>query len=910
MNSHRTKLSLGFALSLIAAMALFASSASASVGIESFTTAGTDTQAGGHPDLSTSFTLKDPGAPEAARNVIFDAPEGVFGNPEAIPRCTSVDFALQQCFPSSQAGLITIRANYENDPNSLLGTAPIFNMAVPPSQVATFAFYVPVLNIPIIIPVTVRTADDYGLRFTVSNITQKTPLAAADLTFWGFPLADKHDAQRFSKGAPGAPAGCPGLTDTSCIAIPNTSPLTVSPLIDNPTTCTGEPLVTTLRVQSYRDLDTLSEANGTYPATEGCENEVFKPVLYARTTTAETDSATGMDIVLKDPLFLGFAASPSEIRAAAVRFPEGLTINPDAADGQSACTDAQANFDTDGPDECPDNAKIGTISIKSVALSAPLEGSIYFGEPKPGDQYRIFMMANGYGIHAKLVGSVKPDPVTGQVTVYFEDLPQVPFDEFSVHLFASDRGMMATPTACTLYEVAADFTPWNASLPVVRSIQGFGLTSGPNGTPCPGRPRPFHPRLQAGTSNSIGGAFSAFILKLDRDDGDQFLGDLNFTMPPGFTGSLRGIPYCPEAAIAQAANTLGRVEQASPSCPVASEIGSTNVAAGPGSHPFHAVGKIYLGGPFKGAPLSLAAVTPALAGPYDYGTVVVRVALHVNPLTARVTAVSDTVPSIIGGVPIRMRSIQVNTNRPNFTINPTNCDPLTVDSEGIGDQGTIANFSSFFHVDNCSSLGFRPKITMRQTNGHKATRRAKNPAIELNLRTRPGDANVKSISVTLSSAFEIDQRHLGNICSEKELAEKQCAGRTPIGMARTITPLLDQPLQGPVYAVSGSGGLPRLAFILNGQVDLIPRADTETAAGGRLQTVVPVIPDAPIGHFRLTVFGGKTGYLVNTRDICTHVPVTKIAYTAQNGKTRTEAVKVRSACGKRKARARRHHPSR
>jgi hypothetical protein len=901
-----TALLLGVALFLILAMTLFASPASATVGIESFTTSGTDTQAGGHPDLSTSFTLEDPGAPEAARNVIFDAPEGVFGNPEAIPRCTSVDFALQQCFPSSQAGLITIRADYENDPNRLLGTAPIFNMAVPPSQVATFAFYVPVLNIPIIIPVTVRTAEDYGLRFTVSNITQKTPLAAADLTFWGFPLADNHDAQRFSKGAPGAPAGCPGLADTSCIAIPNTSPLTVNPLIDNPTTCTGKPLVTTLKVQSYRDLDTLSEAHGTYPATEGCENEVFKPVLFARTTTAETDSATGMDIVLKDPLFLGFAASPSQISAAAVQFPEGLTINPDAADGQSACTDAQANFDTEGPDECPDNAKIGTISIKSVALSAPLEGSIYFGEPKPGDQYRIFMMANGYGIHAKLVGSVKPDPVTGQVTVYFEDLPQVPFDEFSVHLFASDRGMMATPTACTFYEVAADFTPWNASLPVVHSIQGFGLTSGPNGSPCSGRPGPFHPRLQAGTSNSIAGAFSSFILKLDRDDGDQYLGDLNFKMPPGFTGSLKGIRYCPEASITGAAQNLGRTELVNPSCPADSLIGSTNVAAGPGSHPFHAVGKTYLAGPFKGAPLSLVAVTPALAGPYDYGVVVVRVALHVDPQTAQVSAISDTVPSIIGGVPIRMRSIQVNTDRPNFTINPTNCNPLTVDSEGIGDQGTVANFSSYFHVDNCGSLPFKPTITMRQVGGPKATHRAANPALTLDLTTNPGEANIKSVSVTLSSAFEIDQRHLGNICSEKELAATECAGRTPIGKATTTTPLLDQPLEGPVYAVSGSGGLPRLAFILNGQVDLMPRADTDTVGKGLLRTTVPVIPDAPIGHFHLNIFGGKNGYLVNTRDICVHTPITRVSFGAQNGKTRTQSIKVKAACGKKKARAKRH----
>jgi hypothetical protein len=898
------------AIAVVFAMAFMAPPASADVEIESFETTSSDTQAGGHPDLSTSFALKDPGNPEAARNVIFEAPQGVFGNPEATPRCVSVDFALQQCFSSSQVGLITIYASYENNPKYLLGTVPIYNLAVPSSQVATFAFVVPILNIPIIIPVNVRTAGDYGLRFTVSNITQRTPLAAASLTFWGFPLEEGHESQRFPKGSLGAPAGCPGLATTACIDSPTFSGLTVKPLIDNPTTCTGNPLSTTLRVQSYQHLDSLSEAHGTYPATTGCENEVFKPLLLARPTTSETDSATGVDIELSDPLFLGFAASPSQIRSAAVYFPEGLTINPDAADGQQACSDAQANFDTEGPDECPDNAKIGTISINSVALNTPLEGAIYFGEPKPGDQYRIFMMANGFGIHAKLVGSVKPDPATGQVTAYFEDLPQVPFDRFSVHLFASDRGMMATPTACTIYDMEGDFRAWNASLPVVRSSQGFSLNSGPNQKPCPGQVRPFEPRLEAGTSSPAAGAFSAFSLKLDREDGDQFLGDLNFKMPPGFTGSLRGVTYCSEASIAHAAQNSGRTELAQPSCPSASLAGSTNVAAGPGSHPFHAVGRLYLAGPFKGAPLSLAAITPALAGPYDYGVVVVRVALHVDPQTAQVSAISDTVPSIIGGVPIRMRSIQVTTDRPNFTINPTNCNPLTVDSEGIGDQGTVANFSSYFHIDNCSGLGFRPAMTIHLAGGSKTTRRSANPALKLDLRTRQGDANIKSLSVTLSSAFAIDQRHLGNICSEKELAEAQCAGRTPIGKAMTTTPLLDQPLSGPVYAVSGFGGLPRLAFILDGQINLLPRAETKTISKGgtgRLQTTVPVVPDAPIGHFHLTVFGGKTGYLVNTRDICVDSPVAQVAYTAQSGKSYTENVKVKAACGKKSKRLQRHH---
>jgi hypothetical protein len=252
-----------------------------------------------------------------------------------------------------------------------------------------------------------------------------------------------------------------------------------------------------------------------------------------------------------------------------------------------------------------------------------------------------------------------------------------------------------------------------------------------------------------------------------------------------------------------------------------------------------------------------------------------------------------------------MRSIQVNIDKPNFTINPTNCSPFTVDSQGIGDQGTVTDFSSYFHVVNCASLGFKPQMRIKQLGGRKDTKRSRNPALRIDLRTRPGDANVKSLSVTLPNAFEIDQRHLGNICSEKELAEKGCAGRTPIGRATTTTPLLDQPLGGPVFAVSGSGGLPRLAFLLKGQVNIVPRAIT-TTVNGLLKTTVPVVPDAPIGHFSMTVFGGKTGYLINTRDICQHAPRARISYAGQNGKSRAETVGIKVSCGKKSARHKRH----
>ena len=653
-------------------------------------------------------------------------------------------------------------------------------------------------------------------------------------------------------------------------------------------------------------------AHDSYPAIAECEREVFKPVLYGTPTSEATDSPAGLDIVLSDPQFEGLTASPSELKSATVTLPPGLTINPDAADGQSSCSNAQANFGSEGAATCPDQSKIGTFQIGTPVFSGQLEGSVYIGQPEPENQYRLFLIAHGFGMNVKLIGSFRPEENTGRVTVDFENLPQAPFSEFAMHLFAGERALMATPIACTIYTTEATFHPWDQALPQQESNQIFGLDTGPHGTECPGQLRPFSPTLEAGTSNPTAGAFSSFTLKLNREDGDQYLGKLNFTMPPGLTANLRGVSYCPEASIAAAAKTLGKVEQADPSCPISSQIGTSNVAAGPGIHPFHAEGKIYLAGPFQGAPLSLVAITPALAGPYDYGTVVVRVALHIDPLDAHVIADSETVPEIIGGIPLRLRSIQVNIDKPNFMINPTNCSTFPVVSEGVGNQGTAASFSSGFEAVNCSGLPFSPNLSITQLGGHKATARSKDPSLAVELNTQPGDANIKSISVTLPKAFEIDQRHLGNICDRTELAADQCAGRQAIGEAITNTPLLEKPLKGPVYAVSGYGILPHLAFILGGQVMLTPEAESSTLGHtGRLKTVAPVVPDAPIGNFRFTLFGGSQGYLSNTQNLCSAPTVSAIEFTAQNGKTLTQQVKTKTACGARKVKRRgrrpRHH---
>jgi hypothetical protein len=311
-------------LCLLAVAFLFAAlagTAEASEEIESFTTSASDTQAGGHPDLTTSFTLANPGHPEAAENVIFNAPQGVFGNPYAITHCTSSDFALDQCPSNAQAGTITIYADYKGESDKLMGTAPIFDLEPQSDQTALFAFVVPTLDIPIDIPVAVRTAGDYGLRFTVQDITQGTPLEGARLTFWGFPALNGpggHEEERFAKGNPGEPANCPGLADTSCLGRPVPASIAVHPLTDNPTTCTGKPLTTTLEVQTYQDPTHLSRAVSEYPETTSCDLEVFNPVLYASPTTTEGDAPSGLNIKLSAPQFLGFAASPSELKSATV----------------------------------------------------------------------------------------------------------------------------------------------------------------------------------------------------------------------------------------------------------------------------------------------------------------------------------------------------------------------------------------------------------------------------------------------------------------------------------------------------------------------------------------------------------------------------------------------------------------
>jgi hypothetical protein len=366
------------------------------------------------------------------------------------------------------------------------------------------------------------------------------------------------------------------------------------------------------------------------------------------------------------------------------------------------------------------------------------------------------------------------------------------------------------------------------------------------------------------------------------------------TLPKGLAAKFTGIPYCSDAALAAAAGRPGKAEQADPSCP-ASRIGSVTVGAGPGPNPFHTQGTAYLSGPYKGAPLSVAVITPAVAGPFDLGTVVVRNALHVDSETAQGRVVSDPFPKIIDGVPLRLRSIAVRLDRPDFTLNPTNCEPMSVAASITSTDGATANPTIPFQVGGCKDLGFKPKLKLSLKGG---TKRSDNPALKAVLTYPKGNyANIAKAAVSLPHSEFLDQGHIRTICTRVQFAADQCPKGSIYGFATATTPLLEQPLSGPVYLRSSNNPLPDLVAALDGQIeiDLVGRIDSKN---GGIRTTFDAVPDAPVSKFVLTMQGGKKGLLDNSENLCRSVNRADVRFTAQNGRTYDSRPVLSNGCKK------------
>jgi hypothetical protein len=890
--------------------------------IDGFNAEPSTTQAGAHPDILVQMQLGNkatqnfPEKPDGSRcycqnpkTIRVSLPEGVIGDPHATPQCTAFEFSKQECPPESQVGVQTLLLYGEVKDSGQWFVTPLYNMEPRPGQPGLLGFSQPLVPAPIYQEVSSRTGSDFGLDATVKGLTQLVPVFRIYQALWGVPSDPVHDALRFPIGRQGA-AACAFTDPTPSIfgevpVLPSFcgsmegSPSSSAPraFLSNPTACVG-PLTAKVAVSSYDNGEDHKE--DLWPATTGCDQLSFNPSLSAQPTTRQTDAASGLDVDLTVPQASSpYAPANSEIRSTTVTLPEGFSINPNAADGKTTCSDAEASIGTELAANCPEYAKIGTLTIESSALLGPLPGYVYLADSKPGQKYRMFLVADGYGVHIKLPGVASSDPLTGRLVISFQDLPQTPFSRFKMHLFGSERGLLATPTQCGAYAVQSTYTAWASVLPEQSATQFFSLDSGPGGSPCPPATRPFGPTVTAGVKDNTGGTHSPFTLALSRPDGDQNITGISVKTPVGFAATLRGVPYCPESALAAVAapGATGLAELAKPACPAASQIGSATIGAGAGARPLYTPGKVYLAGPYKGAPLSLAVVVPAVSGPYDLGNVVVRAAINVDPVTTQITTVSDPMPQIVEGIPLRVRSVLINLDRPNFTLNPTDCSPFDVASTLRGNQGGLATPTYPFQAANCTDLDFGPKLALNLIGG---TKRAANPALKATLTQPAGQANLSKTVVTLPHSEFLDQSHIKTICTRVQFAADNCPAGSIYGKATATSPLLDRPLTGPVYLRSSSNTLPDMVADLRGQIDveLVGRIDSKNEG---IRVSFDSIPDAGVSKFILEMRGGAKGLLVNSTNICKGEHRAEVRITGQNGRTANQSPLLQASCRKSKA---------
>jgi hypothetical protein len=886
------------------------------------------TQAGSHPSsyesvsLDTNRKLNPPGqggveVPGGGmRDVRVDLPRGMVVNPQAAEKCTEAQLEFlgeggPACPGGSMVGVISVMNS--NGGTFGLGPLPLYNMVPPAGAPAEFGFSI-LEGIYTHVEGFVRTGEDYGLSAVTNDIPHIIQISGFKVVLWSDSTAERYDEVR-----------------GNCMFSPHKCPAgkqQTMPLVSMPSSC-GGPLTTRAAISSWEEPDVFSrdsfesaDANGNPVGVEGCNQLDFNPSIESKATTTLADSPTGLDFHLKVPQTPGVEApSTANVKDVRVSLPEGMTVNPSSADGLSGCSSAEIEINGPEAARCPDASKIGTAEIDTPLLEEPLSGQVYLAQPFDNQFHSLlalYITVNDprTGVVLKLPGEVQSDPATGHLTAVFKENPELPFNELSVSIFNGARASLTSPATCGTKTTDAVITPWSTPEGAdVPSSDSFTTTTAPGGGTCPtsNAQLPNQLSFNAGTIAPQAGAYSPFVLKVTRPDGSQRISAIETSLPPGLTGRLAGIPYCPESAIAAAAarshSGEGAAEKASPSCPAASEVGSVDVGAGSGPNPLHVQGRVYLAGPYKGAPLSFVVITPAIAGPFDLGTVVSRVALQVDPETAKIRAVSDPLPTQLQGIPLDIRSIALSLDRKGFTLNPTSCDPMKIAGQITSATGQGLGVESPFQVGSCSALPYKPKLAISLKGG---TKRADHPALKAVLTQPAGQANTGSVSVTLPRSAFLDQSHIGTVCTRVQFSAGAipgagCPARSIYGKAKAYTPLLDAPLAGPVFLRSSSHELPDLVVALHGQVDVVLDGTVDSVKG-RLRNRFEAAPDAPVSKFVLEMQGGKKGLVVNSANLCNSTNRAVLKMRGQNGKELEAAPVVANSCTKAKKKQHKKSP--
>jgi hypothetical protein len=916
-----------------------------------------DTQAGSHPfQLTTTLAFNEEpafvnghfeGRPAGAlsKDLHFDLPPGLIGNPTAFPQCTLSQFLNHfggggdKCSPQTAVGVARVLV-YIPTVLDRTGTftVPLFNIEPVVGEPARFGFIVE--GEPVLLDTAVRTGGDYGVTVSVSNITQTAGFIASEVTFWGVPGDPRHDSQRgwdCLRAAELAAEGKEGENGASCPPFEDRNP---PPLLALPTSCTGS-LQTIVEADSWLEPHNVLSLGNTapMPALDGCNRLQFNPSISVAPDSQAGSTPTGLAVKVSVPQSVSLdpeGLSEADVKNTTVALPAGVAINPAGADGLQACSEEQIALKSAEPPSCPDASKVGLVKVKTPLLPNPLEGAAYLASQNTnpfGSLVALYVFVEDpiSGSRVKLAGEVVPNPVTGQLVSTFKNTPQLPFETFELHFFGGDRAPLASPAYCGAYTTTASIEPWTET-GAVDSSSTFDITSGPasfnepQGSPCPGVHRSFSPSLTGGATNINAGAFSPLTLTFSRKDGEQNMQSVEATLPPGLSGILSNIELCPEPQA-----NLGE-------CGSNSLIGETTVSVGVGGDPFSVGGgKFYLTGPYNGtgscttgtpgcAPFGVTFEVPAKAGPYDLkrnthnpaaedpcDCVIVRGKIEVNPITAAITVKSDppgspyAIPTSIEGIPLEIQHINATTTRNDFQFNPTNCEKMAVSGTIHSSEGASDAVSVPFQVTNCAILAFKPGFKV-STSGKTSRANGASLNVKLTYPKAPfgSQANIKSVKVDLPKQLPSRLTTLQKACTAKQF-EANPAGCPPesiVGHATAITPLLPVPLTGPAYFVSyGGAKFPELVIVLQGyNVTLDLHGETFISKAGITSSTFHTVPDAPVGSFELNLPQGKYSALAANGNLCKSKLAMPTLFDAQNGMVIKQSTPISvTGCPKHKA---------
>jgi hypothetical protein len=839
------------------------------------------TQAGGHPNFGiTDFTVKNTVVENKAekkfmlvpngvlRHIRVDVAPGVSTNPQAVPRCTIQDFGTEEgpgvfpapnCPTSSIIGknevLVLLKAPPE--PLDLPLEGKVYNLEQPGGLSSLFGVAIELpefltggkkgIYVHTLIKGGVEYASDYHDFFEI-EVSETLPLIKSRLTFEG------------NKGIGG--------------------------FLTNGTSCTGIGPQTTTTV-TLEDNASQTEAKGFESPIggSGCNVVPFQPTFGLEPGTSTSDAPDGITTNLTLP----HDPNPekidsSDVATATVELPEGMTINPAAANGLEGCTRKQFGIGTRGENKCPAGSRIGTVALEVPGLPAEsLRGFVYQGEPENGSgegianskpPYTIFIDAESahFNIKSRLEGVVSPNLETGRLTTTVTDNPEQPFSELILHFNGGAFAPVANPLVCGASAARGVFAPYTGTSAVL-------LEPPFNTTGCSSSPPPFKPTQSTAALPNVGGSTTALAFTLTRPEGQQYLNKMTTTLPPGLYGKIPTVPVqCSEA------------QANGGTCPAGSMIGTVTVGTGSGT-PFPLTGTVFLTGPDKGAPYGLEFEVPVIAGPFNLGVERTHATINVNPYTFQVE-VSATLPTIRGGIPARIRSLTVNLNRANYILNPTNCGALSTASSITSTLGATANISSPFQVEGCSSLAYAPSF--KATTSGKFSK-GNGASLETTINTPEGGANMKSVLVQLPKQLPSRLTTLNKACPEKTFAANplSCPAGSKVGSARANTSLLPGKMQGPAIFVSHGGeAFPDLDLVLEANgIRVIVTGNTKITKG-ITTTNFATTPDAPVSSVTVNLPLATNSALAANGNLCTENLVMPTTITAQNGKVFKQNTKI------------------